>query len=595
MFKHLLWPLLALSASPALAAHGAALGHAMKYGADFRAFAYANPAAPKGGALSLPVQGGFDTLNPFTLKGDHEAGVQMLTLDTLMEKSWDEPFAVYGLLAQSIELASDGLSVKFTLNPQARFHNGDAVLAKDVAASFRLLTQDKAADPMYRIYWGDVAKVETPSAREVVFRFKKRNAELHMILAELPVFSHKSYPQGLAAAANTLPIGSGPYRLAKTETNRQSEYRRDAHYWAAKLPTRAGRYNFDTVRFKYYRDDSVRIEGIKGGRYDFVQENTARNWARSYPESVLAKRGLSKHEWTQHSNAGLQGFVMNQRKPPFDNLLVRRAMVESFDFDSINSRLFYGLYRRSNSLFTNSNLAATGKPQGMERALLESVKTHLPPHIFTENAPEPPVTRPETGVRPQLLKARALLEQAGYRYHAGRLKDKNGKALEFEFLSPSKTYERVTAKWQRDLAKIGVTLNVRVADPAVFQKRLNAFDYDMTIVVYANSESPGNEQFGYFSCNAAQTEGSRNWAGVCHPAVEKLLPRFESFRNRAEQEAAARALDRVIRHQYIAVPNWFSSRYRVIYSNKLAIPATLPDYYSPMMLMLTNGWQQNSR
>ncbi|MDO5640568.1 MAG: extracellular solute-binding protein [Neisseria sp.] len=583
--------LLLLSAS-AHAAHGLSLGAKPRYAAGFAHFDYVNPNAPKGGTFTLPAAGGFDTLNPFTLKGDHEAGIAALTLDTLMSKSDDEPFAMYGLLAEDVQLASDGLSVTFKLNPKARFHNGDAVLAKDVAASFRTLTQDAAAAPMYKFYWSDVAKVETPAPRTVVFRFKQRNAELHMILGELPVFSHKSYPKGLAAAPNTPPIGSGPYRLARADSGRLSEFARDQNYWAQNLPTRKGMYNFDRVRFRYYKDDSVRIEGIKGGRYDFVQENVARNWARAYPDDALAKRGLQKHEWAHGNTAGLQGFVMNQRRPPLDNILVRRALVESFDFESVNSRLFYGLYRRSNSLFTNSSMAASGKPQGKELALLNTVRSQLPAAVFTENAPEPPRIDPALGVRPNLIKARKLLEQAGYRYQNGVLADKNGKPLVLEFLSPSKTYERVTAKWQRDLAKIGIRLNVRVADSAVYQKRLNDFDYDLTIVVYGNSESPGNEQFNYFSCEAAKTAGTRNWAGVCHPAVEALLPQFARFSNREELSAAARALDRVIRHQYIAIPNWYSDRHRVIYRNTLAVPAQKPQYYQAMDWALRAGWMK---
>ncbi|MCP1771763.1 microcin C transport system substrate-binding protein [Neisseria perflava] len=590
-FRLFFFALLAALSASAYAAHGIGLGQTPQYPAGFTAFRYANPNAPKGGTFTLPMQGGFDTLNPFTLKGDHEAGVSLM-LDTLTEKSWDEPFAVYGLLAEDIAVASDGLSVTFKLNPKARFHNGDPVLAKDVAASFNTLTQDKAASPMYRFYWADVVKVETPAPRTVVFHFKKRNAELPLILGELQVFSHKSYPKGLVAGADKLPIGSGPYRFGKAESGRMSEYRRDKHYWAQNLPVRKGRYNFDTVRFKYYKDDSVRIEGIKGGQYDFMQENVARNWARAYPAAVLQKRGLSKHEWVHHSTAGMQGFVMNLRRKPFDDIRVRQAMVESFDFESTNSRLFYGLYRRSNSFFTNSPMAASGKPQGAELALLNTVRTQLPSAVFTQNVPEPPVVNPQTGVRPNLLKARALLLQAGYRYQNGVLVDKQGKLLAFEFLSPSKTYERVTAKWQRDLAKIGVTMTVRVVDSAVYQKRMNAFDFYMTIVVYANSDSPGNEQTAYFGCAAAKTDGSRNWAGVCQPAVETLLKRFENFSSREELTVSARALDRVIRHQYIVVPNWYADRYRVVYRDTLGMPQTLPLYYSPIEWALSTGWRK---
>ncbi|MGN6976447.1 ABC transporter substrate-binding protein, partial [Neisseria sp. P0006.S006] len=216
-------------------------------------------------------------------------------------------------------------------------------------ASFNILTKDKAAAPMYHFYWSDVAKVETPNDRTVVFRFKQRNSELHMILGSLPVFSHKSYPKGLAAAPNSLPIGSGPYRFAKAENGRISEFVRDKNYWAQNLPVRKGRYNYDHIRIKYVKDEVVRIEGLKGGQYDFVQENVARNWARAYSDEVLKKRNLSKHEWVQNSTAGMQGFVINMRHKPLDNIYVRRALIESFDYESVNSRIFYGAYRRTDS------------------------------------------------------------------------------------------------------------------------------------------------------------------------------------------------------------------------------------------------------
>lgn len=585
--------MLALSvclAPAAHAAHGVALGQDVRYPAGFKSFPYANPNAPKGGTVTLPAQGGFDTLNPFTLKGKHEAGVQMLTLDTLTESGWDEPFAMYDLLAEDIAPASDGLSVTFTLNPKARFHNGDPVLAEDVAASFKTLTQDKAAHPHYKFYWADVAGVETPSPRKVVFRFKRRNAELHMILGQLPVFSRKSYPQGLAKGAGRVPIGSGPYRLAKAESGRSSEFVRDKNYWAQNIPTRKGMYNFDTVRFKYYQDNSVRIEGVKAGAYDFMSETVARNWARAYPDDVLAKRNLVRQEWAKHNNSGLQGFVMNLRRKPFDNILVRRALIESFDFESVNSRIFHNAYRRSNSLFTGSGMAAKGKPDGLELHILNGLKTKLPSEIFTHNVPEPPVSDPKLGIRPNLIKARTLLLQAGYRYRNGILTDPQGRPLVFEYLTDNKTFERIIGKWQRDLAKIGVVLKARTVDAALYRKRINSFDFDITLNGYANSESPGNEQFDFFGCEAAKTEGSRNLAGFCHPAVETLLHRFAGFKNRAELVASARALDRIIRHQHIIVPNWHSPVYRVIHRNNLALPQTLPRYYDPTTRMLATGW-----
>lgn len=497
---------------------------------------------------------------------------------------------MYGLLAQEMFLASDGMSVTFKLNPKARFHNGDAVLAKDVVASFQTLTQDQAATPMYRFYWADVAKVEAVNERTVRFHFKKPNAELHMILGQLPVFSHKSFPNGLEKAGNTAPIGSGAYRLAKTESGKLSEYQRDPNYWAKDLPVRRGMYNFDTVRFRYYRDSAVRVEGVKGGRYDFVQETVARDWARAYSDSTLKRQGLIKQTWQHQRTAGMQGFVMNQRNPLLQDIRVRQALVWSFDFESVNQLMFYSSYQRSNSFFTNSEMAATGKPSAAELVILNPLKSQLNPAVFTQDVPQPPKIDAKLGVRPNLLKARELLLAAGFRYQNGVLVNAQGKPFQLEYLTASKAFERVTAKWQRDLAKIGIQLTIRVVDPAIYQKRINAFEFDLTTMVYANSESPGNEQFDYYSCQAAQTQGSRNWAGVCDPAIDKLLKHFEHFENRAQLVATAQALDRVLRHQYLVIPNWYSNQHRVIYRQHLGIPEHKPKYYSAMEWALQTGW-----
>ncbi|MGF6148658.1 HTH-type transcriptional regulator sgrR [Kingella potus] len=577
------------AAAQAAADYALGLGQKPLYPAGFSHFAYADPAAPKGGTFSMPLPGSFDTLNPFTLKGTPESGISLLTLDTLMTEGGDDPFAMYGLLAQDAAVAADGLSVTFALNPAARFHNGDPVLAKDVAASFRLLTGDSAAQPMWKLYWADVAAVDTPAPRTVRFRFKRQNAELPLILGQLPVFSHKSYPQGLEKNGGA-PIGSGPYRLVKTESGRLAVFARDPAYWAAKLPSRRGMYNFDTVRLHYVRDPAVLAEGVKAGRYDFSQETSARAWARSYPETILRKRGLAKTELAHGNTAGMQGFVMNQRRPALKDIRVRRALILSFDFENINSRMMYNAYRRSPSFFTNSPMAAAGLPGADEAALLAPLKQHLPQAVFTQAAPLPPQSDPVLGIRPNLLKARQLLLEAGYRYQNGTLTDQKGEPLVLEFLIGNKLFERIIAKWQRDLAKIGITLNARTADPSVYQKRMDNFDFDLTTAVYAQSQSPGNEQAGYFSCAAAHTKGSRNLAGLCHPAVEALLPRFGRTGSRAELTAAARALDRVLRHQYIIVPNWYADRHRVIRRTALGTPARPPKYYSPAVWALQTWW-----
>lgn len=589
MIKKLIAATLTCLPVAAWSAHGLSLGSEPLYPPNFSHFGYTNPNAPKGGTFTMPITGGFDTLNPFTLKGDHEAGISSLTLDTLTAQSLDEPFAMYGLLAEDIEPAADGLSVIFRLNPKARFHNGDPVLAQDVTTSFKLLTQDPAASPNHRFYWADVAGVDIIDKRTVRFRFKNRNAELHMILGQLPVFSHKSYPQGLAKAPNTPPIGSGPYRLQRAHSG-VSEFRRDAQYWAQNLPVRRGMYNFDTVRIKYYQDETAKVEGMKAGQYDVVQENVARLWARAYNNPSLQNRGLKRQTYSQHSTAGMQGFVMNTRREPLNDIRVRQALVESFDFETVNRQLFYNSYARSYSYFTNSEMAATGLPDAAELALLNPVRTRLPAAVFTQTVPQPPQTDAKLGVRPNLLKARALLTEAGWRYQNGRLVNAQGRPLRLTFLSPSKTYERVTAKWQRDLAKIGIDLQVRVVDTAVYQRRMNDFDFDLSIVVYANSESPGNEQFDYYSCQAAKTPGSKNWAGVCDPAIDALLKNFEHFDNRTQLVSSARALDRVLRHRYLVVPNWYSPEHRLVYWDKFGQPPRPPRYFQAYDWALTTWW-----
>lgn len=582
---------LALLMRVACADFGVALGDQPKYGAGFTHFDYVNPQAVKRGMLTVPMTGSFDSLNPFTLKGEKEAGVSALTLDTLMVQSEDEPFSAYGLLAEDLSLAADGLSATFRLNPAARFHNGDAVTAQDVAYSFRTLTEDAAAAPMYRFYWAGVRTVKVVDARTVRFEFKQKNAELHLILGQLPVFSHKSFPQGLAAAGNAVPIGSGPYRLQRTVAARLSEFTRDKNYWAQNLPTRRGMYNFDTVRFKYYQDETARVEALKAGEYDVIAENVARLWARAYPDTVLKKRGLVKKTFAHHNDAGMQGFVLNLRRKPLQNEALRRALILSFDFESVNRLLFYGLYRRSDSFFTNTELAARGLPGEDELAILRPLKHLLPPDVFTTPALTPAVTDAALGVRPNLIRARDLLLAAGYRYRDGYLYDAQGVRVSLEFLTYSKMFERSVAKWQRDLAKIGITLNLRTTDAALFQKRINDFDYDIAIVGYGNTLSPGNEQLNYHSCAAAKTPGSQNYAGVCDPAVEQILPHFLHYRDRRELVAASRALDRVLRRKHMIVPNWYADRHRMIYRAELQQPATLPLYYQGLSWAIETWWR----
>lgn len=583
--------LLAMPVARALAAPADALGYRPKYPPSFTHYNYANPDAPKGGRLVLPALGGFDTLNPYTLKGDKEAGIGALTVETLMDQAQDEPFSLYPLLARDIAMAPDGLSVTFQLDPRARFVNGDPVLARDVVFSFDTLTRDPAADPMSRIYWADVRRAVALDPHTVRFDFKRVNAELHLIIASLPVFSHKWIPPGktLADVPMTAPIGSGPYRLTRYDLSKQSEFTRNPEYWARELPTRRGLYNFDHIVYRYYRDETARLEAFKAGEFDLSVENIAKQWVRGYSGAKFADGRIVKKILPHGLPAGMQGFVFNLRKPLFRDKRVREALDLAFDFEWIDRQLFYGQYRRSPSYFTNSEMAAQGLPGPDELKLLEPLRAKLDPEVFGP-AVMPPVASGRYGVRDNLKKARALLLAAGWQYRNGVLVDGQGQPLSFEFLSYSRTYERIVAVWQKDLAKIGVELKVRLVDPAIYQRRLENFDYDMTTVVYGASPSPGNEQLNFHSCQAAKTPGSSNWAGLCDPAVDALLQNFIHFHDRAGLVAACKALDRVLRAGRYLVPNWNIPYHRAAWWNRFGQPATLPLYYDTTTWAIQTWW-----
>lgn len=575
----------------AQAAPSMSMGYKPFYSDDFKHFNYVNPNAPKRGRLILPAQGGFDTLNPFMLKGDKETGVMLLTLDTLMEDGQDEPFTKYGLLAEDVSVAADNLSVTFRLNPRAIFTNGQKVTADDVVFSFNTLTTDLAASPFFKFYWADVKRVKALDNKRVRFDFKQRNAELPMILGQLPVFSRQWFKPGqsLSDVAMTPPIGSGPYILKQYALGKSATYVRNPKYWATNEPVRRGMYNFDEVTIRYYRDETARLEAFKAGEFDLSYENVAKNWVRSYRGSKFDDGRILKHEFPHRNSSGLQGFVLNTRRPLLNDIRVRKALNLTFDFEWVNQHIFYGQYQRSRSYFTNSELEATGKPSAAEQALLLPLKKWVDPAVF-DLPVMPPETKGKYGNRNNLKQARQLLLEAGLRYQDGRLVDRNRRLVKFEMLTFSKTYERIATKWQKDLAKLGIGFSVRVVDPAMFQRRVNQFDFDIVIGVYGASQSPGNEQLNFHGCAAAKQQGSHNLAGVCDPAVERLLKQFISFQSRAQLVTASHALDRVLRAGYYVVPNWYTSAHRLAWWNRFGYPQQLPLYYDPTIWVLQTWW-----
>lgn len=585
---------LSLAAPPVGAgapAHAMAWGTQPKYPPDFRYFDYVNPGAPKGGTVTLDGFGSFDKLNPFTLKGVSAAGVELLMFETLAEASSDEPFAIYGLLAERMALAEDELSVTFWLDPNARFHNGDAVTALDVKHSFDTLIS-KQAHPRYRNWFADVARVVVVDPRTIRFEFKGRNHELHMILGvQLPVFSRKwGGGRSFEQIVQDAPIASGPYRVEQVDWGRNVAYRRDPDYWAKDLPTRRGMFNFDRVVYKYFRDETARLEGFKAGAFDWIYENSARNWARGHTGRRYDRGDIVKRMFPHQNAAGMQGFVMNTRRAPFQDVRVRQALTLAMDFEWMNRQIFYGQYVRSPSYFTNSDMAASGKPEGAELELLQSLRAPLSPDVFGE-VPMPPTTNPPATLRDNLRQALSLLNQAGWEVtEDGLLRNAEGRALEFEVLSYSKALERLAVPWARNLEKLGIRTTLRVTDPVLFKKRADDFDFDVTVQSLGASQTPGNELIERFTVESAGQPGSDNLAGIRDPAVDELVQRLLQSRTREELVVAARALDRVLRHGHYLVPHFHVAAHRVAYWDKFGIPKTLPTYYGAPTWMLKTWW-----
>jgi microcin C transport system substrate-binding protein len=580
-------------AGPALAAHGLAWGDTPKYPPGFAHFDYVNPDAPKGGTLNLAGYGSFDKLNPFTLRGLPAAGLGTLMFETLAEASDDEPFSMYGLLADDIRFADDGLSITFHLNPRARFWNGDPVTAEDVRHSFDVLT-GKLAHPRFRQYFADVARAVVVDPATVRFEFRRRNHELHMIIGmQLPVFSRKWGGQlPFDRVVQDEPLTSGPYRIERFDWGKVIAYRRDHNYWARDLNVRRGMFNFDRVVYKYFKDETARLEGFKAGEFDWVAENSAKNWARGHVGRHYDSGEIVKQEFRHSNSAGMQGFVLNTRRPEFADVRVRHALALAMDFEWMNRQVFYGQYVRTRSYFTNSEMEAKGLPSAAELALLEPLRAKLDPAVFGE-AVMPPTTDPPSSLRQNLRRALALLAQAGWNVDDdGVLRNAQGQAFDFEILTYSKGLERVAVPWARNLEKLGIAAHLRVTDPALYQKRADEFDFDVAIHLYAASQTPGNELLERFTSAAADEKGSDNLAGIRDPAVDAIVQRLLSSRTRAELVTAARALDRVLRAGWYLVPHFYAPSHRVAWRARLAHPDTLPLYYAAETWLLKTWWEK---
>lgn len=567
----------AASAADLKRVHALSLIGEPKYKADFQQLGYVDLAAPKGGEIKLHSIGGFDSLNPFIIKGDAAPGISII-YENLMTDTPDEMSTEYGLIAESAEIPEDLSFVIFNLRPQARWHDGKPITAEDVVFGFD--TVKAKGRPLYRNYYANVAKAEALGPHKVKFSFTgPKNRELPQIVGQLVPVLPKHWWAGRDFEAMSLdvPLGSGPYRIAAVDTNRSIVYERVADWWGKDLPINRGRYNFDRIRYDMYRDATVVLEGFKAHQYDFRAENSARNWATGYDFPGVRDGLVMKAEIPHKRPTGMQGFVFNTRRPIFTDRRVREAIGLAFDFEWSNKNLFYDQYTRTESYFSNSDFAAKGLPEGAELALLEPYRGKVPAEVF-EKAFRVPKTDGSGNMRDSLKTAVDLLASAGWTVKDRKLVNREGKHLSFELLLVQADFERVVQPMARNLERLGIEVRIRTVDTAQYINRSRSFDFDMIVGSWAQSDSPGNEQRDFWSSVAADQQGSRNTAGIKDPVVDALIDKIIAAEDRATLVVATRALDRVLLWGHYVIPQFHSSKDRIAYWSKLSKPGTDPLY-----------------
>jgi microcin C transport system substrate-binding protein len=576
-----------------LRSHALTVFGAPKYGPDFRHFDYVNPAAPKGGTLSTGANGGFDSLNPFIIRGNPAENL-MLVYDTLMTPSTDETGTVYGLIAESVELPEDKSWIVFHLRPEARWQDGAAVTAEDVKWSYETLRDE--ATPSFKSSWQDVSGVEIIDAHTIKFTFSRPDARLSLLaLAEMPVLP-KHYWEHVETKfrdnTNALPLGSGPYRVSEVELGRDIVYERNKDWWGKDLPVNRGRYNFDKIKIEYFRDETANLEAFARGLYNFRQENTASRWAVVYNDMPDVANGkIVREEYPNDLPAGMQAFVFNTRRGAFRDRRVREAMEILFNFEWLNRVMAYDAYTRSTSFFANSDLASKGPPTGRELEILERFRGRIPDSVFTDGD-RPPVyedfrsgnaARADGKVteRQMLRRAFNLLRDAGYVIRDGKMVDaRTGRQLGFELLITMPGFERWAQPYFAVIRRLGIAPVLRVVDSSQYINRIQSFDYDMVVGVFRQPMTPGPEQRNFWHSSAASQPGSANLAGIKDPVVDELVEMMQNAGSREELQAVAHALDRVLLSGYYVVPHYHTGKFRIAYRSEIKRPQehTRPRY-----------------
>jgi microcin C transport system substrate-binding protein len=564
--------------------HGLSVFGDLKYPPDFHHFDYVNPAAPKGGMFSMipsvrtynQSYFTFSSLNAFILKGEGAQGMD-LTFATLMMRAGDEPDALYGLVARSVQISPDKLVYRFTLRPEARFHDGTKLTAED--AAFSLTTLKAKGHPLILQQMRDMVKAEALDDATLVVTFaEKRARDVPLYVVSLPIFSKAYYAtRPFDESTLDIPLGSGPYKVGKFEANRYIEYERVKDWWGADLPVSRGIYNFDIVRYEFYRDRDVAFEAFTAKNYLYREEFTARVWATRYDFPAIKDGRVKREILPDETPSGAQGWFINTRRDKFKDPRVREALIQAFDFEWTNKTIMYGAYARTHSPFQNSDLMANGPPPPEELKLLEPFRGQVPDEVF--DAPYvPPVTDGSGQDRALLRKASQLLLDAGLVIKDGKRMLPNGEVFRIEFLADEPSIQPHHAPYIKNLGTLGIEASLRLVDPVQYRARLEDFDFDMTIERFSMSGTPGDGLRPFFSSQAARTKGSYNLAGIENPAIDALIEKIIGADNRADLTIACRAMDRVFRAGRYWVPQWYRNSHPVAYWDVFDHPKTAPRY-----------------
>jgi len=569
-----------LPATAAIAGqHAIAMHGAPKEAPGFAHFRYANPQAPKGGRRTLGILGSFDSLNPLIIKGTPAAGIRDFVIESLLARGLDEPFTLYGLLAESIDVPDDRSSITFNLNPKARFSDGSPVRGVDVLFSFEVLKEK--GRPNHRTYYAKVSKAELVPPNSVRFTFEgASDREMPLILGLMPVLpAHKSDPAKFDMTSLEAPVGSGPYRVSGIDAGRSITYARDPDYWGKDLPVNAGRYNFAEIRYDYYREASALFEAFKTGQIDIRTEEDPGRWAEGYDFPALTEGRVRKVEFATGLPAGMTALAFNTRRPIFKSPEVRQALIHLFDFEFVNRSLYHGLFKRTQSYFERSYLSSAGEPaDAAEQALLAPFAGSVKPAVLAGTFTFPASDGAGQN-RANWRTAFDLLSKAGYVQKAGKLVDgRSGEPLSFEILATSSGQERLLSSFAGDLQRLGIEGRIRVVDSSQYQQRLTNYDYDMIQMIWPSSLSPGNEQLFRWSSDAAKTPGTFNYVGVENAAADAMIAAMLAAQTEPEFVAAVRALDRVLISGDYVIPLFYVPKVWVAHWTRLEYPEAVPLY-----------------